>query len=565
MYCLTEIVVYLVKKVIKGNTYLYLAKSARVDGKTKIIWQKYLGREESIEKQDLSFNFEDPDSYHMQEVDFGLPVALMQLVEKLDFVQIINFCTSKRNQGISVGEYMVLAVLQRSIKPRSKTQLESWFESSYLRKYFPPFKNYLDADAYSNHFRYLNDTILDEIEINLQKRIKSRFSVDYSNLYYDPTNFFTFINPKKPNQTLAKHGKSKENRHTLNLVAMSLICTDDGGIPLFHRVYPGNNQDAGHFKIRLPEILNQIEQMELDPANVTLIFDKGNISEEIFEQIDQSGLKYICSLRPSTQKDLDALTEKDFTLTELANGKPIGYKEYLREIHGKDRRLIVAFNPKKNNWSATIKKTKLSKKLEEVEEYFKKRLNVKKWRDPEKVKAKIESLIGKTSLPFFLIKVSGDFATVEYSIKLNENEVKHNTETLGKSYYVSNLDDAPEDIIYRYRQQYKVERLFKYIKHSEYIRVRPLYHRNDESIRGHIFVCVMALLLLTLLEREVNLKRSGNNISIGTIIDRLTEVKLIKVQSAKSKSLSKVIYKMVAISSEAQELVDLLGLEKYIP
>jgi len=557
--------VYLVKKKIKGNTYLYLAKSARVEGKTKVVWQKYLGREDTIEEQDLSFNFEDPESYHMQELDFGLPVALMQLVERLNLHQIINESTFKRNQGISVGEYMILATLQRSIRPRSKTQLESWFESSYLYQYLPPIENYLDADAFTNHFRYLTEEIIDKIEINLQKQIKSEFSIDYSNLYYDPTNFFTFINPKKSNQTLPKHGKSKENRRTLNLVAMSLICTDDGGIPVFHRVYPGNNQDAGHFKVRLPEILEQMKQMGLDHSDITLVFDKGNISAEIFDQIDQSGLKYICSLRPSTQKDLHSLTEKDFNLVESPSGKKIGCREYIQHIHGKNRRVIVAFNPNKKNWSGTIKQAKIKKRLEEVDEYFENKLNVKKWRDPQKVKVKIESLIGKKYLPFFNIKVSGDFSNVEYSVKLIDDEVEYSIETLGKSYYVTNRDDVPENIIRQYRQQYKVEKLFKYIKHSDFIRIRPLYHRNDESIRGHIFVCVLALLLLTLLEREVNMKRSGVKISIGTIIDRLSEVKLIKVQSVKSKSPSKAIYKMVAISDDAKELVNLLELEKYLP
>lgn len=560
-----QVMVYLVKKKIKGNIYLYLAKKARVNGVSKVVWQKYLGREDTIEQKDLSINFADPKSYTLKELDYGLPVALMQLVEKLDLDNVINTATKKRNQGISVGVYMILAALQRCIKPRSKSQLESWFQTTFLSQYFPPFDSYLNADAYTNHFRYLTSDIIDRIEVKIQQCLKSEFSIDYSDLYYDPTNFFTFINPKNSNQNLPKHGKSKESRNTLNLVAMSLVCTEDAGLPVFHRVYPGNNQDAGHFKQRLPEILDQIEQMGLNSSEVTLVFDKGNISADIFDQIDQSGLKYICSLRPSTQKDLHSLTEKDFNLTTLPNGKLIGCKEYMREIHGKSRRLIVAYNPNKNKWSGSIKEAKLTKKLDEIHEYFENRLNVKKWRDPKKVKSKIEGLIGKNNQQFFSIKVEGDYSNVEYSVELSDEEIDNAIETIGKSYYATNRDDVPENIIYRYRKQYKVEKLFKYIKHTDFIRVRPLYHRNDESIRGHIFACVLALLLMTLLERQVNQIRSGDNISIHTIINLLDEVNLIKIQSIRSKSSSKAIYKMVSVSDEAQELVDLLHLEDYMP
>ncbi len=557
--------VYLVKKNIKGNIYLYLAKKARVNGVSKVVWQKYLGSEAKIEKQDLSVNFDDPDSYDMYELDFGLPVALMQLVDKLDLINIINEITTKRNQGISVGEYMVLAAFQRCIKPRSKNQLESWFQTTFLSHHFPPFDYYLNADAYTNHFRYLTEDIIDKIEIKLQTQIKSEFSIDYSDLYYDPTNFFTFINPKEPNQNLPKHGKSKENRHTLNLVSMSMICTGDGGIPVFHKVYPGNNQDAGHFKKRLPEILYQIEQLGLDHTEVTLVFDKGNISSEIFDQIDQSGLQYICSLRPSTRKDLHSLTSQDFNIVNLPNGKPIGCKSYKREIHGKTRRVIVAYNPKKNKWSSHEKQKKLKKKIDDIKQYFANRLNVKKWRDPEKVQIKIEKIIGEKNLEYFAINVTGEFANVQYSVELIDEKVQAAIAKMGKTYYVTNRSDAPENIVFQYRKQYKVEKLFKYIKHMNFIRVRPLYHRNDESIRGHIYVCVLGLLLLTLLERQINQARSGSNISISTIIDRLQEIRIIKIQSKRSKSPSKAIYKMVTISKEAQELVELLKLEEYIP
>lgn len=560
--------VYLVKKKISGHKYLYLTKTARVDGISKVVWQKYLGREDTIEQKDLQFDFADPDSYTMEDLDFGLPVAMMQLVERLDMINIINQSTHKRDQGISVGEYMVLATLQRCINPRSKNQLKRWFETTYLKEYMPNYLHYLNSDAYTNHFNYLTEEIINRIELQLQQRIKSEFDVDYSSLYYDPTNFYTFINPRGPKQELAKHGKSKESRHILNLVAMSMICTNDGGIPVTHHVYPGNIQDAGHFKTRLPQILKRLKDMQLKYSEVTLVFDKGNISQEIFEQIDQAGVRFICSVRPSTHKDLHDLRESDFSMIKLPNDKDIGVKEFDRDLHGKSRRLIVCYNPNKMDWSGGVKLHKLQKKLDEIEEWFETKLNTHKWRNTENVAKKIKSIIGKNNLEFFDIKIGGQYADVNYSVILKDDEVDNFMELLGKSYYATNLDDDPGVIIWKYRQQYKIEKLFKYIKHVDFIRIRPIYHRNDSSIRGHIFACFLALLLLTLLEREVN-KSLGScnsvNQSTSTILAKLAEIRLIKIQAQRSKSASKAIYKMVNVSGEAEELMKMLNLSKYIP
>jgi len=36
------------KKKLKGNIYYYVRESKRIDGKPKIVWQKYLGTIENI-------------------------------------------------------------------------------------------------------------------------------------------------------------------------------------------------------------------------------------------------------------------------------------------------------------------------------------------------------------------------------------------------------------------------------------------------------------------------------------------------------------------------------------
>jgi len=106
--------VHLVKKKIKGNVYLYLEETARINGKPTRIWQKYLGPEKKLKKQtELQLNPE----FTINTLDYGLPMALMQLIKDLEIIEIINDCTSKRTQSLSVGHYIALAAINRCVIP----------------------------------------------------------------------------------------------------------------------------------------------------------------------------------------------------------------------------------------------------------------------------------------------------------------------------------------------------------------------------------------------------------------------------------------------------------------
>jgi hypothetical protein len=42
---------YILKKRIKGRTYYYLAETQRVQGKPRIVWQRYLGTAKRIQER----------------------------------------------------------------------------------------------------------------------------------------------------------------------------------------------------------------------------------------------------------------------------------------------------------------------------------------------------------------------------------------------------------------------------------------------------------------------------------------------------------------------------------
>lgn len=546
--------VHLVKKKIKGKVYLYLQETARIDGKSKRVWQKYLGPEEKI--RDMTQTHINPD-FTITHLDFGLPASLLDIATQLELVKIIDECVPKRKQGLSIGHYILFAALNRCIKPTSKTQMKHWFDNTIYATKFPKIDSYFNAKAYSNHFHYLTPSIIEDIETLIHQKLVKEFNVDMNLLFYDPTNFFTYINPEE-SQMLPRHGHSKENRSTLNLIGLALFCTQDGGIPLLHDVYPGNIQDARLFRDELSKFQKRLKKLDQDPRDLCLVFDKGNLSNEAFNKIDKMNVNFIATIRPSTQKDLHNLTAGDFALKELPNLKKVGVLEYKRDLYGKTRRLIVVYNPKRSKWQGNNLICKLNKKIEDVNEFFSQRLNIKKWRNPEAVKNKIESII-KTKHHFQWINysVSGSDGEITYSISLNQSTLQKHLDTLGKSYLISNHPNLSAlDLVWLYRQQFTVEQAFKYIKSPNLIQIKPIFHRNDDSIRGHLFICVIGLLLLTLLARKVH--QQFPEFSLLSIVNTLSEIGISLIKFSGS---NKIIQKFNEFSSDAAKLCDFLKLK----
>lgn len=546
--------VHLVKKMIKGKIYLYLQETARIDGKSKRIWQKYLGSEDKI-KGDTKINIDSKST--IETKDFGLPKALLDVAIELNLIEIINNCTSKRNQGNSIGQYVLYAALNRCIKPKSKSQLQYWLENSIYSSYYSSNKTYFDAKAYSNHFDYLTPSVIKEIESHLQDQMIERFNIKMDSIFYDPTNFYTYINPSET-QLLPKHGHSKENRFTLNLIGLALFCTNDGGIPLFHDIYPGNIQDASLFRTQLPIFLNRLHELNIDPSSLTLVFDKGNLSDEAFQEIDNANLYFIASVRPSTQKSLNSLTSNEFDMKILPNQKKVGILEIKKEIYGKQRRLIVVFNPKRCEWQKNNLVKKLEKKISEIKIFFKNRLNIKKWQKVEAVKAKIEAIIKtKAHFQWITYDVHENEGKISYSVQLNQDALNRHLKTLGKSYLLSNHPKyTPYEILWLFRQQFTVENAFKYMKGPNLIPVRPIYHRNDSSIRGHLFSCVIGLLLSLLLLRKINQKYP--DISLGNMFEYLSEIKISEIKFENS---NKILQHFNKMSQNASNLCKYLELK----
>src|SRR5436309_216414 len=119
----------IIGKTIKGQTYYYLREVARVGGKPKIVWQRYLGKASDIEAAMDGAAVLPERTRHL---GFGDVAAVWSVLDRLGVAAIIDEVVGPRraDAAASVGTYLALATLNRAVAPCSKLAFADWWAST---------------------------------------------------------------------------------------------------------------------------------------------------------------------------------------------------------------------------------------------------------------------------------------------------------------------------------------------------------------------------------------------------------------------------------------------------
>jgi len=509
----------LIKKKKGKKFYYYVVESRRVNGKPRIVNQIYLGPVEKIVKI-LSKYPERKEPEEIEHLSFGLLAALLSLAKKINLVDIINKHTSKRSQGISTGDYILLIVLNRCIDPKSKSSLYAWYKKSFLPRIFGYPSSLLDSQNFWDHMDKLDKFDIEAIELDICHSLIKNFGIHLEALIYDTTNFFTYIAEENERAKLPEHGKNKAKRDDLRQVNLALLVTKDFGIPLVHLLYEGKTHDAKLFPDITEELTRRYRIFAKECEKITLVFDKGNNSSKNIQKIDKTKYFFIGSLKPSNHKDLLKISLERYE--DLGDLKVYRTK---KKVFGKERTIVITFNPKLYRKQLFRLKRTIHKEKQKLSG-LKKKLNKGKWRTEQKIKEKIDKVLSKQGKKLLNITIVRKGDKLFLSVRRRQKEIYQRTKRFGKNIlFTDNHNLSSEEIIQAYRDKSIIEANFKKMKSHSTVSFIPMWHFTDQKIRVHAFCCVLSLLLLNLLQREV--ARYYQKMSLGKIADKLSDIKEI--------------------------------------
>jgi transposase len=530
----------LTEKIIRGIPYYYLRECKRVDGKPKIVWQQYIGNRAELVKRLQQGS--TPEKVAVRE--FGASTACLKIAQELDLVGIVDRIVPKAKRskpGPSVGQYTLIAAINRCVAPRSKRKIAQWYDQSVLPRLLAVQSSQLTSQHFWDHMDRIDEQAIARIASELAQSAVKRFNLTLRSLLFDATNFFTFVDSFNARPKLLQRGHSKEGRDNLRILGLALLVTADGEVPLLHHTYAGNQHDATTFGQVIGDIAKNLSAMAHDLSDITLVFDKGNNSKENLAQTAKQSLHFVGSLVPTQHPELLAIPRTQMRRLDTAQLPAVWAHRLQQKVYGTQRTVLVVFNrPLFRSQVKTLDRetAKRCRKLRELHMSLQKaakRDDGKKKPTLEGTRKKVEAILsGRHMKDLFSAQViaggKGKDAKVRMRWRFKDRAYKDLKQTLlGKTILFTDQSAwTDEQIVRAYRAQAHVEFAFRGMKNPRYLTFRPQFHWTDQKLRVHTLFCVIALTIATLMRRE--LAQAGiPNLSLVHMFDRLEQVREVSL------------------------------------
>ena len=492
----------IIKKKSKYSTYYVIAESARVDGKPRIVKQWYLGTIEKI----IAMAEGGSDKQAPRQIDCvseGAIAVLFKIAEELGIRNIVDNYCPKRRQGMSVGDYILIAALNRALAATSKSKIAEWIDSTALHLYMPLQKEKLESQNFWDHFDKLDQEMLDKIGDDIARKAIELENIPLDTIVYDTTNYYNYLDVLTPSE-LSRITKSKAGRNSLRHIGLALAVDRDHGIPLFSRLYPANEHDAKVMKKLIDDIFEQINGAMSDKKGITLVFDKGNNSEELILKLDESRHHFVGSRSPYHHKDLCRVSLEQYREVGIKNGETMPVYETREEIYGAMRRIVVSFNEATFQRQLHRMEQNLEKAKEELSSFKRKAKDADGRSTMESIKRQAEDITERYHVTGLLdIDILEEDNRFKVSARKNFPAIEEAKTRFGKQILFTDRESLTAgEVIDIYLDRYIVEDAFRITKSDRWVKMDPVFHWTDSKIRVHALTCMIALLLVRIAHKR---------------------------------------------------------------
>jgi transposase len=562
----------LTAKVIHGKTYYYARECQRVNGKPKIVRTLYLGSVDHLIAAALQRQHDQaPQPLAVDIAAFGDVAALFDLAQQIGLVELLDRHLPKRDQGLSVGRYLLLAAINRAVAPTSKRQFADWYRATALPRLLPATAAQLTSQAFWNHFDLIDEPHIAAAERELSQRLIAQFQLSLRTLTYDGTNFFTFIDTRTPAE-LPQRGHNKQKRNDLRQVSLGMLVSTDFHVPLFHKVYAGNVTDSTIFQTITEELRVRYRELAQHCEHITLVFDKGNNSQEAFTTLAQTDFHFIGSLVPAHHADLLEVPASRYQPLTGERLQEVRAYRTTKVVFGQERTIVVTHNDNLLQGQLQGLMTALEKardKLRELQTKLRRRREGRTRGGKAPTAASIrkqaqEALAGQHVKTVLQVEVE-DGAVPTLTFHTDQTALARVVDKqLGKTILFTDNDDwNNEEIVLGYRAQHHIEDAFRQMKHPHYLGWQPMFHWTDNKIRAHAFSCVLAMTLSSLLQRTVH--QQGLDVSLPRLFDLLGGIRetLVIYPKKPGQRHPRTARALSTLNAEQEHLVTALDLRRY--
>ena len=442
-------------------------------------------------------------------------LLLNQMYHNLGIDVFLNRIKSDSKIEYDLNGLTKLLIFERILNPQSKKKT---FENK--NRYLFPVTTSEDLNDVYKTLDVLNENSK-KIQNRMNTRIKNSSIGRVTDLtYYDVTNYYfetmygdddvyeldennEIVKDEKGQPVIVqkgfrKKGVSKEGKKE-PIVQMGLFI-DNNGIPVSHKLFPGNTQDKTTFKNVLE---NDVDDMDL--GRIVVVADNGMNTQENKYLIVEKGNGYIVSksVKKSWKKMGPwALDKNDYIEIKNSFGEVVfKYKSRINEIEltyknedgTKSKRKVkekeIIYWSKKHYEKEVNQNKKFIEYLESCKEH------------PDKLKDK-ERKSQQFIKTVDVDKETGEVIHPEKVIVFLDEKLKKYKETMGfYSIVTSEIEEDDREIINRYHGLSRIEDSFRIIKSD--LEGRPIYVWTEEHIKAHFLICFIALTIIRIIQYKI--------------------------------------------------------------
>jgi hypothetical protein len=438
---------------------------------------------------------------------------------------------------IPLGTLTEILIANRLLGPKPLYRLGEWAQRAGLTGFYQVNAGRLNDDLFGRALERLARHAPDA-EAALVLRAVKEFDLDLSQVHYDITTaefFGAYLNYVQPpaaaggqqaqesavpdyQPPVPSYGRSKSGRKNLKQVQLGLDVLGDGAVPVRHAVLDGNTAEATTHQANLKRL-----KAVLPTSRFLLITDSKGDSEENLLRIKAGGCEFLCTgaFTPALQQRYLKLKDKmhkiDYYPKSQEHREPAERDEYKAheveellegEVDGRKvrlrYRLIFVYSQARARQQRQTRERHVAKI---GEEFAKVQRNLNKYK--LKTQAAIVARLGKAKARYsegtlFRYELQEHKGQFQLSWRLDAEGLRQWQELEGVYVLKSNRSRSRHPVVEEvrtYKEQSHVEKRISHIKGP--LAVTPAFLENPQRIAGLLAVVVWALLLMSLMERQV--------------------------------------------------------------
>lgn len=410
----------------------------------------------------------------------GPDLVFARLWKESGIQEVLRSILKARQFEFDVERAIYLTVLHRLFASGSDRAAERWRDD-----YLIPGSEGLELHHLYRAMAFLGDAIeqlekpagavrcnKDLIEEALFERRRDLFT-EVELVFFDTTSLYF---EGRGGESIGQRGHTKDHRPDLKQMIVGMA-VDVEGRPICCEMWPGNTADVTTL---LPIVKRMRERFRI--REITIVADRGMVSQATLEAFENSDppVRYIVGVRMRRQKEvnlsvLGSRARWFESVPERSKAKDRAPLK-VKEVWVEDRRYVVCLNEEERRKDAHDR--------EAIVAHLKEQL-----RNGDK------SLVGNKGYRRYLkVEGSGHFV-------IDEKQVKAEEHYDGIWVLRTNTVHNAETVAHVYKALWAVEDIIRTAK--SILETRPIYHKCNETIRGHVFCSFLALLLKTELERRM--------------------------------------------------------------